>query len=162
MLKPDARLSFDYFARSLNRLEEFASGITCRAHSLYRSAKKAIQNGVGGYFFRNIVQRTVKEWRVSSQANSHSLLFSVEPGKYGRVKIRYGVVKRPSRPHQDPCFEHARGHFQKLITCHRSTLHCWDSSGQDKQSDRRGVSPEAAQARARQVPAIQRPSSTMQ
>jgi hypothetical protein len=27
MLKPDARLSFDYFARSLNRLEGFASGI---------------------------------------------------------------------------------------------------------------------------------------
>jgi hypothetical protein len=34
MLKPDALLSFNYFARSLNRLEEFASGITFRAHPL--------------------------------------------------------------------------------------------------------------------------------
>ena len=58
-----------------------------------------------GYFFQSIVHRTMREWRMSSQANSHSLLFSVEPGKYARAKIRSGVVKRPSQPLQDPSFD---------------------------------------------------------
>ena len=53
---------------------------TCRAHQWHRSAKKSMQNGVGGYFFRNIFHRTVKAWRLSSLANSHSLLFYVEHG----------------------------------------------------------------------------------